>query len=88
MAEHLGIQFVRIPKGEFDVGARHVKLTRDYELSAREVTQAQWVVVMGTRPWAGQIAACDGPTLPAYYVNYADCQEFIRRLNVCKACPT
>ena len=83
VTEYLGIQFVRVPKGEFDVGQRHVKLTTDYELSACEITQAQWVTVMGTRPWAGQIAGRDDSALPAYYVNYADCQELIRRLNAC-----
>ncbi len=83
VADYLGIQFVRVPKGQFDVGPRHVKLTKDYELSACEVTQSQWVAVMGTRPWKGQIAGHDDPALPAYYVNYADCQEFIRRLNSC-----
>jgi len=83
VADHLGLRFVRVPKGELDVGQRHVKLTKDYELSACEVTQAQWVTVMGTRPWAGQFAGRDAPALPAYYVNYADCQEFVRRLNAC-----
>lgn len=83
VAEYLRITFVRIPQGEFDVGQRHVKLTKDYELAAHELTQAQWLEVMGTRPWLDQIGGKDDPSLPAYYVNYADCQEFLSRLNAC-----
>ena len=46
-------------------------------------SEAQWEAVMGTRPWSGKPAAKDDPKHPATYVNYIDCQEFIRRLNAC-----
>ena len=82
-ADFLGIRFVRIPKGKFKVGKCNITLTKDYELGATEITQAQWVTVMGGKPWVDQICGKDDPNLPAYYVSYTDCQEFISRLNAC-----
>ena len=83
VADYLGIKFAKIPKGKIRIGRCNVTLTRDFELSACEITQAQWEAVIGTRPWSGQPWGKDGPELPAYYVNYADCQELISRLNAC-----
>ena len=80
-AEVLGIRFARIPPGELMVYKVKVTLTRPYELSACEITQAQWEAVMGARPWVGKPASKDGPDGPVTYVSYIDCQEFISRLN-------
>ena len=79
----LGIRFVKIPPGEIVLGKVKVTHTKPYELSACEITQAQWETVMGTRPWSGQAAANGNPQFPATYVNYLDCREFVRRLNAC-----
>ncbi len=81
-AETLGMRFVRVPAGKVTVREVSVTLTKPYELGMHEVTQAQWVTVMGTRPWAGQVGARDGPQHPATYVSYISAQEFIRRLNL------
>ena len=83
VADLLGIRFVTIPKGELMVGQVKVTLTKPFDLSACEITQAQWKSVMGTRPWSGRTAAKDDPDCPATYVNYLDCQEFIARVNAC-----
>jgi formylglycine-generating enzyme required for sulfatase activity len=53
-----------------------VTLTAPFWLSRTEVTQAQWVAVMGRNP-----SAFKGANLPVDTVNWNDCQEFIRRLN-------
>ena len=95
VAELLGIKFVKIPAGRLpiDKSQTHmaadglaVTLSKPYEISACEVTQAQWEAVMGTRPWSGQLGAQDNPEFPASYVSYLDCQEFIRRLNAGGKC--
>ena len=83
VADLLGIKFAKIPAGHFMLSKIKVTHTKPYELSACEITQAQWETVMGTRPWSGQAAAKDNPRFPVTYVNYLDCQEFIRRLNAC-----
>ena len=83
VADVLGIKFTRIPKGEFMFRKIKVIHSKPYELGTYEVTQAQWETVMGTRPWSGQVGAEDNPNHPVTYVNYLDCQEFIRRLNAC-----
>ena len=93
VAEVLAIRFVRIPPttkpgGELMVGRRRdkkvkVTLTKPYELSARQITQAQWETVMGTRPWSGKPGVKQDANAPATYVNHLDCLEFIRRLNAC-----
>ena len=81
VADVLGIKFVRIPAGEVMMGKVKVILSKPYELSAYEITQAQWEAVMGTRPWRGQAHVNEDAGCPATHVNYFDCQEFISRLN-------
>ena len=85
VADLLGINFVRIPSGEFVVGRRRyrVRHSRAFEISVCEITQAQWEAVMGTRPWHGQPGTKDHPECPVTYVNYLDCREFVKRLNAC-----
>jgi hypothetical protein len=83
VAAVLGLQFARIPPGEISVFKVKVTLTKPFDLATREVTQAQWEAVMGTRPWQGQLAAKDGPDLPVTYVSRIDCEEFVARLNAC-----
>ena len=83
VADLLGIAFVRISAGVLTVGTSKVTLTEPFELSACEITQAQWQRVMGTRPWSGQLGVRDEAECPVTYVNYLDCHEFTRRMNVC-----
>jgi formylglycine-generating enzyme required for sulfatase activity len=56
-----GIEFVKIPAGEFDMGSNeagrsyegpvhHVKISSAFYMGKYEVTQKQWRDVMGTNP--------------------------------------
>ena len=83
VADLLGMKFVNIPPGEFELWKVKIKVTKPFEIGACEVTQAQWEAVMGKRPWAGQPAVKDDPEFPATYISYLDVQEFIARLNAC-----
>ena len=55
----------------------HQVTVGSFHISKYEVTQAQWVAVMG-----GKITTYyKGDNLPAYTINWYDAQEFIRKLN-------
>jgi formylglycine-generating enzyme required for sulfatase activity len=83
----IGIQFVRIPAGEFQMGSNkgaaderpvhRVRISAPFYLGKYEVTQAQWEAVMGTNPshFTGN------PNRPVTNVSWEDVQEFIKRLN-------
>ena len=86
-----GIEFVRIPAGEFRMGhsprpdrgpstepVTRVRINRAFDLGKYEVTQGQWEAVMGTNP--SRFPEC-GLECPADSVSWGDTQEFIRRLN-------
>lgn len=87
----VGIPFVRINPGSFDMGSpesengrkwyewqHRVILTRSYYMSATEITQTQWIAVMGTNPSFFQ--ECGG-NCPVESVSYQDCLDFIQALN-------
>ncbi len=50
---------------------------RNYRMQRTEVTQIQWMSVMGNNPSEFQ-----GPSRPVENVSQEDCKEFIRRLNI------
>jgi len=88
VGEYLGLKFVKIPTGEFLMGPRahkalthKVEITKAFEMSAYEVTQAQWAVVMGTKPWTEEKYSKGNAEHAASGVDWDDCQEFIARLN-------
>lgn len=78
----LGIRFVSIPPGSFDIdntkGPHHASITREFYLSKYEVTQAQWRAVMGANP---SIFKQCGDMCPVEHVSWADAQRFIAKLN-------
>ena len=86
-----GIEFVWIPPGEFRMGStgrfaesderpvRRVRVTRGFWLGKYEVTQSQWLAVMGSYP--SHFSNCGG-NCPVEEVSWNDVQEFIRKLNV------
>lgn len=101
----IGMRFVRIPAGRFEMGAadedreaganekpRHaVTISQAFYLGQFEVTQAQWLAVMGSSPFAldrsnpfydlpGMPARLNHPQNPAT-VSWNDVQQFIQRLN-------
>lgn len=82
----LDMRFVLIPAAEFTMGTNEtssarpphrVTIQQPFYMSRHEITQAQWLAVMGKNPsyFRGD------PTLPVETVSWNDVQEFIRRLN-------
>jgi len=83
----IGIQFVLIPAGEFQMGSndgldsekpvRPVRISTPFYLGAYEVTQGQWQAIMDSNPsqYKGD------PNLPVESVSWEDVQAFIRQLN-------
>jgi formylglycine-generating enzyme required for sulfatase activity len=83
----LNLAFVTIPAGTFSMGAdssvsgdqgpvHEVTISHAFELQTTEVTQAQWVAVMGSNP-----SHFHGDDLPVEEVKGIDVEDFLRRLN-------
>ncbi|MFZ2410301.1 MAG: SUMF1/EgtB/PvdO family nonheme iron enzyme, partial [Candidatus Methanoperedens sp.] len=86
----IGMEFVLIPAGEFDMGSpsnekdryddegpvHRVKISKSFYMGKYEVTQKQWREVMGTDP-----SHFKGDNLPVESVGWNSFQEFIRKLN-------
>jgi formylglycine-generating enzyme required for sulfatase activity len=65
-----------------DEGPQHeVTLTRGYWLGEAPVAQALWVAVMGRNPSRFRGERLDDLQRPVEHVSWADCQEFLERLN-------
>ncbi len=94
--------FVWIEPGTFLMGASYsepgrfenegpqhqVKISRGFYLGKYEVTQAQWVAVMGTYPWrllppaqGPRDYVVEHPDHPAAYISWNHAQAFIQTLN-------
>jgi formylglycine-generating enzyme required for sulfatase activity len=79
----IGMEFVLIPAGSFvsedeeggPNGPRMI-VSKPFYLGKYEVTQEQWVAVMGNNP-----AKFKGPDNPVESVSWNDAREFIERLN-------
>ena len=88
MRNSIGMELVLIPTGEFMMGSDYyqaderpvhrVVISKPFYLGKYEVTQAQWLDVMGTNPshFKGDLKR------PVERVSWYMVQEFIRRLNV------
>ena len=87
----LGMEFVYIEPGTFIMGSppdeyerqddevqHRVLLTKGYYMQVTEVTQGQWISVMGSNP--SGFSNCGGDC-PVEQVTGEDAQEFIRKLN-------
>jgi len=88
------LTLVRIPAGSFQMGsydesswswcypceqpAHTVKIGYDFYVGKHEITQGQWLAVMGSEPASGY---GDGNDYPVYYVSWNDCQAFVAALN-------
>lgn len=85
------IKFSYIQPGTFLMGSRQgadnekpvheVRIPQGFYMQTTEVTQAQWQLVMGTRPWFGEEYVREGDDYPAIYVSWDDVEEFLRKLN-------
>jgi formylglycine-generating enzyme required for sulfatase activity len=82
----IGMEFVQIPAGSFMMGSgngesdekpsHHVTISKLFYLGKYEVTQEQWMAVMGSNP-----SKFKNGQKPVEMVNWNDAQEFIKRLN-------
>jgi serine/threonine-protein kinase len=88
-SKDINIEMLLIPDGTFMMGSpkkekdrrddetqHEVTLTKPYYMGKYEVTQEQWESVMGNNP-----SEIKGVKLPVTNVSWADCQEFIKKLN-------
>ena len=80
----IGMKLVVIPPGEFMMGSpedeadrsvnegpqHKVRITKPFYMGVTEVTQGQWVSVMGTKPWAGKEYVEEGNDNPVVYVSW------------------
>ncbi|KPA09755.1 membrane protein containing Sulphatase-modifying factor domain protein [Candidatus Magnetomorum sp. HK-1] len=91
----LDMKFVKIKAGSFFMGSpedeptrfsnesRHkVTLTNDFYMQTTEVTQGQWIDVMGDNP--SRFKEC-GKNCPVENVSWHDVKNFIKKLNVIDA---
>ena len=81
----IGMKFKLIPAGSFMMGSEEdsdeqpvhqVTITNSFYLGIYEVTQAQWVVVMGSNP-----SYLTDDSRPVEQVSWYDVQDFIAQLN-------
>ncbi|MGA8260235.1 MAG: formylglycine-generating enzyme family protein [Arenicellales bacterium] len=84
----LNPEMVRVRGGCFEMGGapdrprqfnekpQHRVCVKDFAIGKYEVTQSQWQAVMGTNP-----SHFKGPNRPVEQVNWADAQDYIRKLN-------
>lgn len=86
----IGMDFVKIPAGEFMMGSPYdekhrekdegpvhkVTIEEPFYLGKFEVTQEQWQKVMGNNP-----SSFKGENLPVEDVSWNDAQEFVKKLN-------
>lgn len=91
----VGMKLKYIPPGEFWMGSsenekghqdnespKHlVKLTKGFYMGVTEVTQAQWLKVIRSRPWSGKDNVREGDSYPATYVSWDDAVEFCKKLS-------
>ena len=84
-SEIAAMEFVRIPAGRFLMGSglvpdgvplHQVRVSQDFELGKYEVTQSEWIAVMGQNPSSETCQRC-----PVTNVSWNDVQEFIGILN-------
>ena len=82
--ESLGFKFVNIPAGSFVMGSNygninekpiHRVILKPFQMQTTEVTQAQWISIMGNNP-----SYFNGVNLPVEQVSWDDIQEFIQKL--------
>jgi formylglycine-generating enzyme required for sulfatase activity len=86
----IGMEFVQIPAGEFDMGSppnegrydfegpvHHIKISNAFYMTKYEITQKQWRDVMGIN----YPSKFKGENLPVEMVSWNDVQDFIRKLN-------
>ncbi|WP_437188302.1 SUMF1/EgtB/PvdO family nonheme iron enzyme [Planctomicrobium sp. SH668] len=95
----VGFKMIIIPPGDYTFGAENEDLSPANKLPARkatiqkpfymsesEITQAQWLKVMGTKPWHTK-GIPEGDDYPAVYITWKDAERFCQELNKRKRPP-
>ena len=91
----IGMELRYIKPGEFWMGSsanekwhdnsespRHrVKLTKGFYIGLTEITQAQWVKIMNTRPWLSRPFVMEDGSYPVAYVSWNDAVLFCKKLS-------
>jgi formylglycine-generating enzyme required for sulfatase activity len=66
---------------EGDFSQHVVRINQPFYLGEHVVTQSQYEMVMGARPWKGKKEVKEGADYPVVYVSHDDAVEFCRRLS-------
>jgi formylglycine-generating enzyme required for sulfatase activity len=82
----IGMEFVYVKAGSFQMGnseggsdqkpIHKVEITKDFYIGKYEVTQIQWLTILGGNP-----SRFNGSTLPVETVSWNDVQAFIQKMN-------
>ena len=101
LPDSVSMEFVEIPAGRFQMGSHddsswswcypceqpvhEVTIGSSFYIGKTEITQAQWLAVMGSWPGTAGVVPDStygaGGSHPAYYISWDDCQNFITALN-------
>jgi formylglycine-generating enzyme len=85
--------FKEIPAGTFMMGSpedpynaelHKVTISKAFYMQTTEVTQRQWITLMGTEPWEGQESSKyvkEGTNFPAVYVSWDDAIAYCEKLS-------
>jgi sulfatase modifying factor 1 len=90
----IGMTFNNIPAGTFTMGSpegeegrrdnetqHKVTITKAFYMQTTEVTQGQWMAVMGTEPWKGENFVQEGPGYAASWLNWDDAVAYCKKLS-------
>jgi formylglycine-generating enzyme required for sulfatase activity len=90
------LMMVKVPSGSFMMGRypgevdsfnnedpqHQVNIGYEFYIGKYEITQAQWLAVMGSWPGTAPSSSSGaGNDYPAYYVSWNDCKNFVTELN-------
>ena len=94
LPDNVPLEMVWIPGGTFLMGRypgeqdssssedpQHQVTVPGFWMGKYEVTKRQWIAVMGTTPWSGQVCVLNDLDSPAVYVSWNDAKAFITELN-------
>ncbi len=90
----IGMKLNKIPAGTFLMGSSEsengrkndeqqhkVTITKPFYMQTTELTQGQWMAVMGTEPWKGKQYVKEGTAYPATYVSWDDAVAYCKKLS-------
>lgn len=93
LSDNVRLEMIRVEAGSFTMSAKdgenepdevphHAKLSKDYYIGRTEVTQAQWMAIMGSNP-----SEFMGDDLPVENVTWNDAMEFCEKMNDMERAP-